>query len=300
MKSQGWPPQSLTRHRHCLYQGHLHTCLVPPSSVPGVRPRADIPGSLPFASQDFKSRREFWRPRVPSGNLGLGLACGLGWVTSPIMLTPAATAPPTALIPTLQPSHIPTPPTTPPIPISILQPLQPPVLIHPSLYTPHSLIFSAGAHSSSDSLTLPGPWVATKGGGSDKGPRASGSLAGLSQGPKLCRPSALPAPRDSTLGSLPFSTVHLSSVSSSLGLLPSFWGFSEGWKVGGSCWLSPRVQEAGIGLSLHWGLARGGDSLSTHSALPSLRSFPGQCRVSGAWEAEVIVHCGEESPDERA
>lgn len=40
------------------------------------------------------------------------------------------------------------------------------------------------------------------------------------------------------------------------------------------------------GSGLHWGLARGwGQSGSTHSALPSLRLFPGQCRASGAWEA---------------
>lgn len=129
-----------------------------PSSVPGVRPRADIPGSLPFASQDFKSRREFWRPRVPSGNLGLGLTCGLGWVTSPIMLTQLLLPRPTALIRTLQPSHplysphtYPHPPPHLPSPYPSCNPSNPPVLIHPSLYTPHSLIFSAGAHSSSDS-----------------------------------------------------------------------------------------------------------------------------------------------------
>lgn len=52
------------------------------------------------------------------------------------------------------------------------------------------------------------------------------------------------APRHTPLWSLLFSTVHLSSVSSSLGL-PSFLGFSEQWKVEESCYLSPGLQGAG-------------------------------------------------------
>ena len=54
------------------------------------------------------------------------------------------------------PTHTHTPQHTPsPHPSCNLS--NPPVLIHPSLYTPHSLIFSAGAHSSSDSSPFRGP-----------------------------------------------------------------------------------------------------------------------------------------------
>ena len=58
---------------------------------------------------------------------------------------------PTAPTHTHSPHHTPRPhihPATPPTH---------PVLTHPSLYTPHSLIFSTGAHSSSDSSPFRGP-----------------------------------------------------------------------------------------------------------------------------------------------
>ena len=262
-----------------------------PSSVPwGQAQDRDTPGPLPFASQGFKSRKGLWRPGVPTGNPRLGPMCGLRWVTCPITVTLRPWHGPRAVTPALQPPYT---PTAPPLLAALTPTPSPPHLSRcpkpPSPHTPSaSLIFSAGAHSSSSSSPFRGP-------GGKKGreevlraPEQPGAWL-TSHGDPGC---AGPAPRDTPLWSLPFSTVHLSSVSSSLGLLPSFLGFSGGWKVGRACRLSPGLRGAsggrwGGGQACPGGWAGGGGQLpgSTHSAPPSPHLFPGQGQASGAWEA---------------
>lgn len=139
----------------------------------------------------------------------------------------------------LLPLHGPQPPPHP-------RPPHSPAPEAPSTAPPalHSLTLSVGAHSSSRSSPFRGP-------GDDKGRkyhRASWSLRNplaLPQEPRL-RGSSTPSKKNTPLWSLPFSTVHLSSVSSSL--RPSFLGFSEQWKVAEACHLSPRPQRAGDGV----------------------------------------------------
>lgn len=129
-------------------------------------------------------------------------------------------------------------------------------------------------------LALSGPWGTTQTGGGAEAPRASGSPAALPQGPGCVGPAA--SPRDTPLWSLPLSTAHLSSVSSSLRLPPSFLGFSEGGKVGGACPLSPGASGWGQTCSGGRGWEQHG---GTHSAPLSLRLFPARCPASEAWEA---------------
>ena len=187
-----------------------------PSSVPwGQAQDRDTPGPLPFASQGFKSRKGLWRPGVPTGNPRLGPMCGLRWVTCPITVTLRPWHGPRAVTPALQPPYT---PTAPPLLAALTPTPSPPHLSRcpkpPSPHTPSaSLIFSAGAHSSSSSSPFRGP-------GGKKGreevlraPEQPGAWL-TSHGDPGC---AGPAPRDTPLWSLPFSTVHLSSVSSSLG-----------------------------------------------------------------------------------
>lgn len=151
MKSQGWPPQSLTRHRHCLYQGHLHTCLVP---------RALSLGSGP--GQTFQGLSLLHHRTLRAGESSGGLECHQEiWVWDLHVALDGSLLPscsPSCYCPAPQPSYplysphtYPHPPPHLPSAYPSCNPSNPPVLIHPSLYTPHSLIFSAGAHSSSDS-----------------------------------------------------------------------------------------------------------------------------------------------------
>lgn len=157
MKSQGQPPQGLTRHRHCLYQGHLHTCLVPRALSLGSGPGQTLQGLSLLHHRTLRA-----------GESPGGLECQQEiWVWDSHVALDGSLLPsclPSCYCPAPQPSYPPYSPHTypqpPPHPCPHIHPATPPtpaVLTHPSLYTPHSLIFSTGAHSSSDSSPFRGP-----------------------------------------------------------------------------------------------------------------------------------------------
>lgn len=169
---------------------------------------------------------------MPSGNLGLGLACGLGWVTSPIMLT-------WLLLPhsphTLySPSHTHPPPHLPSAYPSC-NPSNPPVLIHPQPLHPSLTDFLCWSPLLLRlPLTLPGPWGATREEAVIKVPEHLGVWLASPPGPKLCRPSLQP-PETHLWGPCPSpqSICHPSPPPWGCCLL---WSFSEGpGRSGGSC-----------------------------------------------------------------
>lgn len=130
-----------------------------PSSVPwGQTQDRDTPGPLPFALQDFKSRKGLWRPGVPTGSPGLGPMCGLRWVTCPITVTLRPWHGPSAVTPALQPPYM---PMAAPALVAMLQPSQPPRA--PRTYPappepPSASLTELLCWSPLLQLTLPGPW----------------------------------------------------------------------------------------------------------------------------------------------